>query len=136
MSAPTPSIMTRFAPPVATTQVVLAVTEPADPGKIVRPGLQEVITQGTHDGVIRAKDAKKGQTVRAWLHGAPRGAEYVIESVTPSKDGSTVTIAWVQPCQKPATEYKAAYRFYVDALAGKPVQKVSHVPALVAYEEV
>ena len=99
----------------------------------VRPGLKETVVVTKHDGIIKAKNAEKGQVVRAYLHGQPRGGERVIESVERIEDGAMVRIAFSSP--HPTTDYKAAYRFYVAALDGVEVTAVDLVPTLVPYEE-
>lgn len=99
----------------------------------VRPGLQETVVVTQHDGVIKAKNAEKGQVVRAFLHGQPRGGERVIDTVERIEDGAMVRITFSSP--HPTTDYKAAYRFYVSALDGVEVKVVEQVPALVPYEE-
>lgn len=127
MSTPSPSLMPLFkapAPPAKPRKpVVLAVNEPADPGKIVRPGLVPTLAEG----VIKAKQVKPGMVLRAFLKGEARGGERTVSKVTRSDDGSMVNIEFSSP--HPPTDYKAAYRFWVKDL-------VVHVPALVAYEEV
>lgn len=105
---------------------ITAVVEPSDHSKLVRPGL--VTSQ--HDGVVKAKQLKPGQKVRAFLQGAPRGAERVVGKVTRLGDGAMVQIEWASG--QPTSEYKAAYRWHDASLEGSPISK----PALVAYQEV
>lgn len=130
MSAPTPAIM----PKVKSAVALAAHIDPEHDARLVRPGTRDVLTYDTHDGVVKAKHLKPGMTVRAFLHGRPCGGERVVESVERIDDGAMVRVAFSSP--HPATEYKAAYRFYVEELAGQPIPKTVQVPALVPYEEV
>lgn len=107
------------------TQVTADLTSAA-PIKIVRPGR---ITD-THDGVIKAKHLKPGQTVRAFLHGEPRGGERTVGKVTRIDDGAFVEIEWASG--QPTATYKAAYRWHDESLANTTVTK----PALVDYQEI
>lgn len=101
---------------------------------LVRPGLVDEVTVSKHDGIIKAKNLKPGQVVRAYLHGAPRGGERVVDTVERSEDGGTVHVTFSS--QHPANDYKAAYRFYVEALVGTDVTTTHKVHALVPYQEV
>lgn len=130
---PSPSIMAKFKAPV-TTQVVVADVQPIDPGKIVRPGLVDQEYALEHDGVVKTKHLKKGQVVRAFAHGAPRGGERVVESIERLGDGATVLVTFSSP--HPPAEYKAAYRWFDATLKGTTIRRTKKVPALVAYEEV
>ncbi len=100
-----------------------------EPGKTYRPGHVTITESRIHDGVIKAKNAQPGMTVRAYLHGEPKGGERVIKSVTRSEDGSEVLVEFSTP--HPPTTYKAAYRFYVTELDGAVVSFERSVPALV-----
>src|SRR4051794_2507123 len=100
MATPNPSILAGRATLAQTVTAVIAASDPNTPA--VEP-----------QGVIRAKSARRGMVVRAWLHNAARGSEYTIQSVKPSVDGASVHIEFVKPCQRPDDEYKAAYRFFV-----------------------
>jgi hypothetical protein len=144
MSTPNPLTMPKqkgvlFVKPVA--PEVLAVLDEVSPAVTiqdvqgpVRPGVRETVVVTQHDGVIKAKNAKPGMTVRAYLHGEPRGGERVIDTVERIDDGAMVRIAFASP--HPVTEYKAAYRFFVEDLVGTEVKVVQHVPDLVPYEKV
>lgn len=105
---------------------VAAVLDPAGTAKIVRPGL--IPTE--HDGVVKAKHLKDGQTVRAYLHGEPRGGERTVRTVNKIDDGAFVEIEWASG--HPTATYKAAYRWHDAALAGTIINQ----PALVTYQEV
>lgn len=134
MTVPNPSVMARLKAKPVVKAIVVDVT-PSQPAKgLVRPGFETVVHIDAHDGVIKAKHVKKGMKVRAYVHGKPSGGERVVDTVERSKDGSMVTISFSSP--HPTTEYKAAYRFFVQTLVGTPVERVTQVPALVAYEEV
>lgn len=128
MSATTPNPMTVFgarkAPAVTT--AIAAVVTPNEPGKIVRPGL----VTSEHDGVVKAKHVKKGQKVRAFIHGKAVGGERVVGKVTRIDDGASVEIEWASG--HPTAQYKAAYRFHDAALQGSAIKR----PALIAYQEV
>lgn len=149
--SPSPTLMPQFkvpAAPACPTAVDLTKTPAIPPkptavvadleadttAKIVRPGTREVTIEGQHDGVVKAKHLVEGQEVRAWLHGGPKGSVRTVDTVTRSEDGATVTVTFSSP--HPTTEYKAAYRFFDEALVGTPVFTKTRVPALVAYEEV
>lgn len=99
-ATPNPTILFGRATHAQQATTILAVTEPQAPA--AEPA-----------GVIKAKHVKKGQVLRAWLKGQARGGEYTVQAATRSEDGSTVHIAWEQPCQRPDEDYKAAYRFFV-----------------------
>lgn len=138
MSAPTPLFMPsrrteKTARPV---QITADLTEdvPAQVTGLVRPGLVDEVTVTKHDGIVKAKNIKEGWTVQAYLHGAPRGGKRVVKSVERSEDGSMVHVTFSSP--HPDTDYKAAYRFFVEALVGTDVTVVNKVPALVPYQEV
>jgi len=139
-TAPSPTTMPQFRTPDVTTQPVIADVNPDQASKLVRPGLALVDVVDTHDGVIKAKHAEPGQEVRAWLHGQPRGGVRVIDTVTPLGEpgtpefGAEVEITFLSA--HPVTTYKAAYRFYVEALDGAPITRKQRVPALVPYTEV
>ena len=129
MSTPSPSLMPKFKAPA-----IIATTQVTEPAKIVRPGMREQVTAVQHDGVVKAKNLKKGQVVRAWLHGGPKGGERVVESVERIEDGAMVRVTFSSP--HPTTDYKAAYRFYDASLVGTTVEHITKQPALVPYEEV
>lgn len=137
-TVPNPSVMARFKKPVfekpALVTALVAEVEPEHDAKIVRPGLRTVTEYVEHDGVVKAKHLKEGMEVRAFLHGAPRGGKRVVKSIERIDDGAQVRVEFSSP--HPTTDYKAAYRFHVEALVGTPVPKVKQVPALVPYEEV
>lgn len=142
MSAPNPLVMQKFAPKpaeavptfVPPVVVITADLNPADPGKIVRPGLTDKVTYSNHDGVVKAKNLVPGMVVRSWLHGAPCGSEKIIKTVERIDDGAMVRIDFAS--KHPSIEVKAAYRFHCEALVGTLVRNVKKVPALVAYEEI
>lgn len=136
MSTPSPALMPQFKVPVVDVEPTERIVSEfdAEAGAKVRPGFKIQIVETPHDGVIKAKNAQPGQTVRAFLNGEPRGGERVVDSVTPNEDGSLINITFLSA--HPTTEYKAAYRFYVEDLVGTPVRTRRQVPALVPYEEV
>lgn len=107
---------------------------PAQLTGLVRPGLVDEVVVTKHDGIIKAKNAKPGMVVRAYLKGEPRGGERVINTVERSEDGATVLVTFSSP--HPDTEYKAAYRFYVAALVDTDVTVTHKVHALVPYQEI
>lgn len=117
---------------LATMRPVAAKLDPEAPAKVVRPEHREVVVVTSHDGVIKAKKVEPGMEIRAWLHGQPKGSLRVVDTVEVS--GATVHVTFSSP--HPPTDYKAAYRLYVEDLVGTPVQTTTTVSALVAYEEV
>lgn len=134
-TTPNPSIMAKFVKAPAKHGVVIAADlSPADPGRTVRPGTRQEYTGETHDGVVKAKQLRKGMVVRSYLNGAPRGSVKVIEKVTRVKgtDGAMVLVTFSSAHAE--VELKAAYRFHCAELEGTPV--ASDIPAFVAYEEV
>lgn len=137
-TAPSPTTMPQFRTP--DTQPVIADVSTDQSSKLVRPGVALVDVAGTHNGVIKAKHAEPGQEVRAWLHDQPRGGVRVIDTVTPLGEPGTpefgAEVEIVFASAHPVTVYKAAYRFYVEALDGATVTRKQSVPALVPYTEV
>lgn len=131
-TAPSPFVMQRFAP--KSPEPIVAHLDPAEPGSIVRPGLVDEVTEVEHDGIVKAKQVKKGMVVRAYLHGAPRGGERIVESVEVLDGGATVRVTFSS--KHSTADYKAAYRFYVKALVGTTIRRTRKVPALVPYQEV
>lgn len=141
MSTPNPTIMQKFAPTFIKPdfkkpdpEPIVAELDLSQPGLIVRPGLRPEGYDVEHDGVVKAKHLKSGQIVQSWLHGEPKGARKTVATVTPSEDGSMVTVTFSS--KHPDMTVKAAYRYYDSALKGTTVRRVRQVPALVAYEEV
>lgn len=138
----TPALMPKFKQPAVQTTD----TEPVErivaefvpqAGARVRPGFKVQIVEVPHTGEIKAKELVRmepGTQVRAFLHGEPRGGVRTVAEAVPNEDGSVVTVTFSSA--HPVTEYKAAYRFHVEALVGTPVQIRRQVPALVDYEEV
>lgn len=131
MSTPNPNVMARLKRP---TIAVAANVNPDSKAKLVRPGLREETVHYPHDGIIKAKALEPGMSVRAYLHDKPCGGVRVVEEVRSINDGAMVRVSFSTP--HPTSDYKAAYRFFVEELVGKPVKHVKHVPALVPYEEV
>jgi len=132
--APTPAALVglkRHASIASTTQIAAQVTETA-PGKIVRPVQTAEAVNEIHDGVIKARQLKPGQTVRPYLHGSPRGSERVVETVTRVEDGAMVEITYSSP--HPAAKVKAAYRFYDASLVGTVKTQVRRVAKFVEVE--
>lgn len=127
---PNPLMMPSHAPATVTpvAQLAAEVFE-FEHGRTVRPGFVLQQVEGQHNGVVKAKQVEAGQTVRAFLHGEPRGGERVVESVTRSADGATVTITF--STQHPTAEYKPAYRFFVAALVGSTVTTSKRVATFV-----
>lgn len=130
---------------------------PSDPGRIVRPGTVEVLSDTeVHDGVVKAKTLQRGQRVRPWLHGEAKGSERVVDKVRSLKPeeaadllnkagtlkepieakdlraGDYVYITWASAHVDEIR--KAAYRFFDADLKGTPL--VVKQAALVAYEQV
>jgi hypothetical protein len=143
-TVPNPSIMARFVRPVT---VAAAPVEPTDPGRIVRPGLVDTVSDtAVHDGVVKAKHLKPGMEVRPFLHGEPRGSVRTVATVKHIRgkdaeeagleDGAFVEITYSSqhPHDTGDRRKKAAYRFHDASLAGTPL--VVKTPALVAYEQV
>lgn len=159
-NTPNPSIMQRFAPqalPQRPVTVSAQPVKPGDPGRIVRPGTVEVLSDTeTHDGVVKAKTLVLGQRVRPWLHGEPKGGERIVGKIRSLKaeeaaellnaagtlkepieakalkNGDYVQITWAS-AHVPEIR-KAAYRFFDKDLVGTPL--VVKQAALVAYEQV
>jgi hypothetical protein len=68
--------------------------------------------------VIKAKHLKRGQIVRPFLHGEPKGSPRIVDTVL--RLGATVSITFSSP--HPPVEVKAAYRYYDESLVGTPVR--------------
>lgn len=119
--------------PAAPTPAVIAKVEPADPGKLVRPGLVDEVLDVIHDGVVKTKHLKRGQRVRPYLHGAARGSERVVDKVERLDDGAMVRVSFASA--HPTQEFKAAYRWYDESLDGATIQHVVKKPGFVSYQE-
>jgi len=68
-------------------------------------------------GVVKAKHLRRGQIVRPFLHGEPKGSERVVDTVL--RLGPTVSITFSSP--HPPVEVKAAYRYHdasIETLVG------------------
>lgn len=128
MSAPNPTMLAK----VAEKRHVAAI-DPNAKAKVVRPGLVEVEVPYIHDGVVKTKQLVPGITVRPHLHGQPRGGERVIKSVTKIDDGAMWHVEFESA--HVAQDYKAAYRWYVEALDGATMTRKVRQPALVPYVE-
>jgi hypothetical protein len=128
MNNPSPMIMKNrpVAPKRPEVPQVVAKVDPAEPAKVVRPGL--ALTYGKHHGIVKTKQLQPGQRVRPFLHGEPRGGERIVETVTKLDDGAMVEITWASG--HPTATYKAAYRWFDADLVGTPVAYVA--PAFVA----
>ena len=120
--------------PAALAHRQVAVIEPDAKAKIegpVRPGLVETTVSLTHDGVVKTKHLEEGMVVRPFVHGQPRGAERTIQSLTRIDDGAF----WDVDTGDMKQSYKAAYRWYCEALDGKPIQKTVKTPGFVPYHQ-
>lgn len=129
MSAPTPTMLANNA-----SKRQVAAIDPNAKAKVVRPGLIEVEVPYIHDGVIKTKHLVPGITVRPFLHGEPRGGERVIKSVTKVDDGAVWHIEFASA--HVAQDYKAAYRWYCEAIDGATMTRKVRQPSLVPYVEV
>lgn len=110
-----------------------ATLEPSEKAKIVRPGLVEAEVHVIHDGVLKTKHLMTGMTVRPYLHGEPRGGERIVKSVTRIEDGAMWHVEFESA--HVAQDYKAAYRWYCEAMDGAVVSRKVKKPAFVKYEE-
>lgn len=128
---PTPMIFANRKAPLPEPPVikVLAVVEPQDPGKVVTLGTRDDVVTTVHTGVVKTKHLKRGQRVRPFVHGEARGSERVVGKVTKIDDGAFWHVEWASA--HPAQDYRAAYRWFDEALAGADVQHVVKVPAFV-----
>lgn len=104
--------------PVRTPQQI-AVINPTDPGKRVTLGLVDEVVTTLHDGVVKTKHLERGQRVRAFVKGEPRGGERIVDTVTKIEDGEYWHVTFASP--HPAMDYKAAYRWYDASLKGTEV---------------
>lgn len=130
MSVPNPTILARQ----ATQRRLAADVAPDAKAKLVRPGTTEVDVPYIHDGVVKTKHLEKGMAVRPFVHGQPRGSERVVESATKVDNGAFYAVEFQSA--HPGQEYKAAYRWYCEALDGMPTSRTVRKAALVPYEEV
>ena len=126
-AVPTPAIFAKKAP-------LVAKVSPSEPAKIVRPGTAEDVVTSVHDGVVKTKHLKPGQSVRAFVRGEPRGSVHVVSKIERLEGGALWRVEFSSG--HPTLEYKAAYRWFDESLVGSVVQHVVKRPALVAYEEV
>lgn len=129
MPVPTPAMLAKL----AERRQVAALT-PDDAAKIVRPGLVEQEVHVIHDGVLKTKHLEPGMKVRPYLHGAPRGSERTVLYAQRLDDGAMWHVEFQSA--HPAADYKAAYRWYCEALDGATVARFVKQPAFVAYQEV
>jgi hypothetical protein len=128
MSAPNPTMLAKVAQRRHAAEI-----DPNAKAKVVRPGLVVVEVPYIHDGVIKTKHLVPGITVRPFLHGEPRGGERVIKSVTKIDDGATWHVEFASAHVD--QDYKAAYRWYCEAIDGATMTRKVRQPALVPYQE-
>lgn len=142
MTTNTPSPLmfaNRKAPAVPTAPVfraaVVADVQPTTPVASGRamPGHIDKVETSEHDGVLKAKQLRKGQRVRAFVHGKPQGGVRIVATVSKVDDNGMVDVTWASG--HPDSSHKAAYRFFDESLVGTPVQRIVKVPALVPYQE-
>lgn len=136
-TTPSPTLLARKkvavpAPPPQP-QPALVVKIDNDPGHIVRPGLVDEVVTTIHTGVVKTKHLRRGQRVRPFVHGEPRGGERIVEKVRRLEDGAEVEVTWASG--HGVTTHKAAYRWHDASLVGTEVQHVVKAPGFVAYEE-
>lgn len=130
MSIPNPTMLAHL----ADKRRQVAQVDPGQKAKIVRPGLVDTRTYSIHDGVFKTKHLKAGMIVRPYLHGQPRGGERIVKSVTKIEDGAMWHVEFESA--HAAQDYKAAYRWYCEAMDGATVEHTVKTPGLVPYEEV
>lgn len=128
MSAPNPTMIAKVAQRRHVAQI-----DPDAKAKVVRPGVVEVEVPYIHDGVVKTKQLVPGITIRPYLHGQPRGGERVIKSVTKIDDGAMWHVEFASA--HVAQDYKAAYRWYCEAIDGATMTRKVRQPALVPYVE-
>lgn len=128
MSVPNPTVLARLAQQRQAAQV-----EPDSKAKVVRPGLVESTVQSIHDGVVKSKHLKAGMAVRPYVHGEARGSERIVKAVTKIGDGAMWHVEFESAHVD--QEYKAAYRWYCEALDGATITRVVKTPGLVPYFE-
>lgn len=102
--------------------------------KVVRPGLVETKVAVIHDGIVKTKHLEAGMVVRPYVHGAPRGGERTIKSAKRLGDGAQWHVEFESAHVD--ADYKAAYRWYCEALDGATVQRTVKAPGFVEYMEV
>ena len=111
-----------------------AQVEAESKAKLVRPGLVESKVAVIHDGVVKTKHLEPGMAVRPFVHGSPRGGERVIKSAKRLGDGAQWHVEFESAHVD--ADYKAAYRWYCEALDGATVQRTVKTPGFVEYVEV
>jgi len=128
MSVPNPTLLAKLAE-----KRQVAALDPATRAKVVRPGLVDAEAYVIHDGVVKTKHLEPGMHVRPFLHGQPRGGERVVKSVTKVEDGAMWHVEFESAhVDQP---YKAAYRWYCEALDGATVSRTVKQPAFVPYHQ-
>lgn len=130
MSVPNPAILARQ----AEQRRLAAEVAPSDKAKLMRPGTAEVEVPYVHDGVVKTKHLEPGMVVRPFVHGQPRGSERTVKGRTKVDNGAFHDVEFESA--HPGQQYKAAYRWYCEALDGMPTSRTVRKPALVPYEEV
>jgi len=128
MTVPNPTLLAQLA-----VKRQIAALEPDAKAKVVRPGLVANEVHVIHDGVVKTKHLKPGMAVRPYLHGQPRGGERVVKTLTRIDDGATWHVEFES--EHVAQDYKAAYRWYCEALDGATVSRTVKQPAFVPYQE-
>lgn len=110
-----------------------AALNPDEKAKVVRPGLISNEVHVIHDGVFKTKHLTPGMAVRPYLHGQPRGGERVIKAVTRISDGAMWHVEFES--LHVDQDYKAAYRWYCEAMDGATVTRTVKQPGFVPYQE-
>src|SRR3954469_21156915 len=114
MSAPSPLFLAAQAEQRKQAALVL----PTEPAK-VRPGRVDQQVVRIHDGVVKAKHLEPGMVVRPFVRGVARSSERTVQAVTKVDDGAIVHVEFSSAHVD--QDYKAAYRWYCEALDGMPV---------------
>jgi len=138
MSVPTPAIFAnrkRAVTPAAPQRParISATIDLAEPGTIVRPGLVPEIVENIHDGVVKTKHLERGQRVRPYVHGQPRGGERIVANVERLQGGAVVRVTWAS--LHAPSEHPAAYRWFDESLVGVIVEQIVRKPGFVNYQE-
>lgn len=129
MSVPNPTVLARIAE-----RKLAAAAVPTEKAKHVRPGLVEQTVTEIHQGVVKSKHLEPGMEVQPMVHGTPRGSKRVVKKISRVGNGAMWLVEWATP--HPDAEFKAAYRWYCEALDGATVTRTVKVPGLVPYQEV
>lgn len=130
MSAPNPLMLAAL----TNKKRQAALVTPEAKAKVVRPGLVDTEVHVIHDGVVKTKHLTPEMEVRPFLHGEPRGSLRTVKAVTKIEDGAQWHVEFSSAHVD--QDYKAAYRWYCEALDGASVSRTIKAPGLVPYEEV